>query len=162
MKILLILLMLPVLSMGQTVHIKEDKIIYEGKQKIEGVSSQQILERIQNQLPEIISNYKATPSDNSLKAKGELKLTAPYNVVRSVKYTLTVNPTDNGYEYLIEDVFFIDRERGKKRVTRTSEEVMEGMTETGKLVGETEKILNETDMRFQKLLALIKSAANKG
>jgi hypothetical protein len=162
MKVLFIVLLLPVFSIAQTVHIKEEKIIYEGKEKIEGASSQQILDKIQKQLPGIIDNYKEESlSGNSLKAKGELKLTTPYNVVRSVAYTLTLNPADGGYEYLIDDVFFIERERGKKRVTKTSEEVLEGMTETGKLVGETEKILNETDMLFQKLLALIKSATSK-
>jgi hypothetical protein len=162
MKVLFILLLLPVFSIAQTVHIKEEKIIYEGKEKIENISSQQILDKIRKQLPGIINNYKEEPpSANSLKATGELKLTTPYYVVRSVAYTLTLNPGDGGYEYLIDDVFFIERERGKKRVTKTSEEVLEGISETGRVVGETEKILNQTDMKFQKLLALIRSAASR-
>ena len=151
MKFLFLFLLLPLFSIAQTVHIKEEKINYEGKEQIEGVSSQQISERIRRQLAGIINNYKEEASSgNSIKAKGELNLTTPYNVVRSVAYTIILSPGDGGYEYLIEDVFFIERERGKKRVAKTSEEVLEGMTETGKLVGETEKILNETDMRFQK------------
>jgi hypothetical protein len=35
------------------------------------------------------------------------------------------------------------------------------MGETGAVVGETEKILNETDMRFEKLIAVLRSEMKK-
>lgn len=163
MKIFLILLLLPLFSIGQTVHIKDDKIIYEGKEEINGSSSGQTFEKIQKQLPQLLSYYRTSDSSgSSVKGMGQLQLTTPYPVLRSVFFTITVNPTDSGYDYLIDEVFFTQRERGKKPVVRSAKEVLEGINETGKVVGETEKILNETDMRFQKLLSLLKSAASSG
>lgn len=163
MKIILVLLFLPVFSMGQTVHIKDEKIVYEGKEEISGNSSQQILDRIQQRLPQLLSYYKVSDSSGtSVKGTGELHLTTPYPLVRSVFFTITVKPTDTGYEYLIDEVFFTQRERGKKAMVISDKQVIEGIGETGKVVGETEKILNETDMRFQKLLALLKSAVSSG
>jgi hypothetical protein len=69
---------------------------------------------------------------------------------------------ENGFEYVIDSVFFTEKERGKKEVFKSSKEVIEGINETGKVVGETEKKLNETDMKFQKLLALLRSEISKG
>jgi hypothetical protein len=69
---------------------------------------------------------------------------------------------ENGYEYRIDSVSFTQKERGEKAVTKSSEDVIEGISETGKVVGETEKILNETDMKFQRVLALLRSEINKG
>lgn len=163
MKFLFILLMIPVVSLGQTVHIKDKKIFYEGKEKISGVSSAEIFSRIQKQLPSIVSNYsEEEKSATSIKAKGEFKLKTPYAIVRRVAYFITINANDGGYDYVIDSVSFTERQRGKKTVTLPSEKVVEGINETGKVVGETEKVLNETDMRFQKLLAVLKKETNEG
>lgn len=160
MKFVFILLLIPVLSFGQTVHVKDDKIVYEGKEKINGLSSAEIFSRLQSRLPELVNEYQEEEkSTSSIRAKGAFKLKTPYSLVRTVSYFITIKTKDGGYEYLIDSVSFTERERGKKTVTRSSEEVVEGMSETGKIVGETEKVLNETDMRFQKLLALLKQEA---
>ena len=158
MKFLCILLLIPALSIGQTVHIKDEKIVYEGKETVAGLSSSEIFSRIQKVLPDIVKNYEVdTQSSNSISAKGELKLRTPYTVIRTVSYFIFVNAMGNGYEYRIDSVSFTKKERGGKAVTRSSEEVIEGISETGKVVGETEKILNETDMKFQRVLALLRS-----
>lgn len=157
MKILLLILILPVLSFAQTIHVKDEKIVYEDKEKI-ALSSSEIFNRIQQALPNLVSNYQVEEqSENSVKARGELKLKTPYNLIRAVTYSIKVNTTHNGYEYQIDSVSFIEQERGEKLVTKSSKEVLEGMSETGAMVGATEKILNETDMRFQKILAILKS-----
>jgi hypothetical protein len=162
MKFLFVLLIIPVLSIGQTVHIKDEKIFYKGEQKINGLPSAEIFSRIQKQLPAIVNDYKEEEkSSASIKAKGAFKLNTPYTLVRRASYFITITTKDDGYDYVIDSVSFTERERGKKTITRYSEEVVEGMGETGKIVGETEKVLNETDMRFQKLLALLKSAVSK-
>lgn len=163
MKFLFILLIVPVLSMSQTVHIKDEKINYEGTEKIAGLSAAEIFSRLEKQLPSIVDGFKEEKkSGASIKAKGTFKLRTPYNLVRSVSYFLTLKAMDEGYEYIIDSVSFTQKKRGEKTITMPSEKVVEGMSETGAIVGETEKILNETDMRFQKLLALLKSKTAEG
>jgi hypothetical protein len=163
MKFLFLLLMVPLFSIGQTVHIKDEKIVYEGKENIPGLSSAEIFSRVQKTLPQIIENYKIdTQSVNSIRARGELRLITPYNISRTVSYSMAVKAMENGFEYVIDSVFFTEKERGKKEVFKSSKEVIEGINETGRVVGETEKKLNETDMKFQKLLALLRSQISKG
>jgi hypothetical protein len=163
MKFLFILLIIPALSIGQTVHIKDDKIVYEGKEKLEGFSSAEIFSRIQKAVPELVDGYILNKqSENSIAATGKLKLKTPYNTIRTVSYFIAVDATDSGYGYKIDSVFFTEKERSGKEVTKSSTEVIEGISETGKVVGETEKILNETDMKFQRLLALLRSKLSKG
>ena len=162
MKILLFCLLLPVFSLGQTVHIKDDKIVYEGKEKM-ATPGEQIFNRIEKALPKIVDSFhQEEMSDHSIKGRGELRLTTPYHLIRTVSYSITVKATSSGYEYLIDSVMFKDQERGEKPVTKPSEEVLKDMEETGKIVGDTEKILNETDMRFQKLLALLRREIDQG
>jgi hypothetical protein len=162
MKILLFCLLLPVLSLGQTIHIKEDKIVYEGKEKMASPALD-IFNRAENALPKIVDNFHQDKiSDHSIQGRGELKLTTPHHLIRTVTYSIKINTIDSGYEYLIDSVSFREQERGGKAVTKPSEEVLKDMEETGKIVGDTEKILNETDMRIQKLLAILKKEINQG
>lgn len=162
MKILFIFLMTPALLFGQTVHIKDEKIVYGGKENIAGVRGSEIFSRMQKLLPAIVSIYKADePSANSIKAKGELKLKTPYHLVRTVTYSIKLNAMENGYEYLIDSVFFIEKERGVKTIIESSEEVLKKMSGSGKVVSDTEKLLNETDMRFQQVLDALKYSIYK-
>ena len=162
MKFLFILLIVPVFSIGQTVHIKDDKIVYEGRENIPGLSAEEISRKVQKALPGLVRNYiNDTRSVNSVRARGELKLKTPYTIIRTVSYFITVHAKENGYEYKIDSVFFKEKVRGGKEVTKSSTEVLEGISETGRVVGETEKVLNETDMKFQRLLALLRLEINK-
>jgi hypothetical protein len=162
MKILFLCLLLPVFTAGQTVHIKDDKIVYEGKEKL-ALPAQEISIKAQKALPKIINKYQLQgQSDHSISATGELKLKTPYHIIRTVLYSIKINSTESGYEYLIDSVIFKEQERGEKAITKPSKEVLDNMNETGKIVGDTEKILNETDMRFQKLLALLKKEMKEG
>ena len=157
MKALFLFLVVPVLSFGQTIHVKDKKIAYEGKEKI-ALPASEIFSRMERVLPGLISKYMVEQqSGNSIKARGELKMQTPYYLVRTVTYSIKLSAVDNSYEYQIDSVLFNEQERGKKLVTKSSKEVLDNMSETGAIVGETENILNETDMRFQKLLAVLKS-----
>lgn len=161
MKALFILLLIPVLSIGQTVPVKDKKIVYEGKEKMAGVSASEIFNRIQAVLPTIVNKYQLEEqSGSSIKARGELKLKTSYDLVRTASYSIKVDATKNGYEYLIDSVSFTEHERGEKAITKSSKEVFADMEETGKTAEDTERILNEADMRFQKLLDLLKSKTN--
>jgi hypothetical protein len=159
---LLFILLIPVFSIGQTVHIKDDKIVYEGRENIPGLSAEEIFRKVQKTLPGLVRNYSIDKqSVNSVRARGEMKLKTPYPSVRSVSYFIAVHAEENCYEYKLDSVFFKEKERGGKEVTKSSTEVIDGISETGRVVGETEKVLNETDMKFQRLLALLRSEINK-
>jgi len=162
MKILFTLLILPLLSFGQTVHVKDENVVYEGKEKIAEVSASEIYNRIQKCLPSIIDNYRIEKqSANAFKARGVLRLKTPFNIIRTVPYSIELRPIENGYEYRIDSVSFTEQKRGEKVTIRSSKEVLGNMGEADP-VEETERILNETDMRFQKLLDLLKSGIKKG
>ena len=163
MKIFFVFLLLPFFSFSQTVHVKDGNILYEGQEKVTGVSASEISRRIESVLSSIVSNYKVEKrSNDAIKARGELKLKTPYTIIRTVSYSIELTAIENGYEYLIDSVSFSEKRRGEKSTTKSSKEILDNMSEQGSIVGETEKLLNETDMRFQRLLALLKVRINKG
>jgi len=182
MKFFFALLLLPLFSASQTVHVKDGSILYEGKEKVTGVSAFEMSKKIQNILPTLVDHYKASSrpspkgkaistqgqlfenslqSANTVKARGELNLKTPFNIIRTVHYSVELKAIENGYEYLIDSVSFTEQKRGEKPSTKSSKEVLENMSEQGAIVGETEKLLNETDMRFQRLLAIVRSGVGR-
>jgi hypothetical protein len=162
MKFLIALLILPLFSASQTVHVKEDIILYEGKEKVIGVSAAQIDKRIPDILRSLVDNFKVEKqSADKVRGRGQLKLKTPYNIIRTVDYSIELRGMQDGYEYLIDSVSFTEQKRGEKSVTKSSKEVLENMGEQGAIVGETERLLNETDMRFQRLLAMLKAGMGK-
>ena len=162
MKFFFALFLLPLFSASQTVHVKDGSILYEGKEKVAGVSASEISKKIQNILPSLVDNYKIDKqSANAVRARGELSLKTPFNIIRTVHYSVELRAIENGYEYLIDSVSFTEQKRGEKSSTKSSKEVLDNMGEQGAVVGETEKLLNEADMRFQKLLALVRSGIGK-
>ena len=182
MKFFFVLFLLPLFSASQTVHIKDGSILYEGNQKVTGVSASEIYNRIQNILPSLVDDYKASSrpspkekaistqgqlSENSLqsadvvRARGQLHLKTPYIIIRTVDYSIELKAIENGYEYRIDSVSFTEQKRGEKPITKSSKDVVGNMSEQGAIVGETERLLNETDLRFQKLLAVLRTKIQK-
>jgi hypothetical protein len=162
MKLFFVLLVLPLFSTAQTVHVKDGSILYEGKETVAEASASEVYARIQNVLPSLIEDYQVEKrSLNKLRARGELKLKTPYNVIRTVDYSIELTAMQNGYEYVIDSVSFTEQKRGEKGGTRSSKEVLENMGEQGTVVSETERLLNETDMKFQKILAVLKAAIGR-
>jgi hypothetical protein len=163
MKMIFIFLMLPLFSTAQTVHIKNDTIVYEGKVKIANLSGSEIFKRIQESLALVVGDFEETErSDHSIKGRGKFKLQTPYNIKRSVRYTIQMKPTDEGYDYLIDSVSLEEQIRGEKPVIKSSAELIETMSEAGKIVGDTEKLLNQIDMNFQKLLVTLRYKISSG
>ncbi len=101
------------------------------------------------------------PGEDSLELHGRMRLNTPYPLVRYVNYRFRLTPLDNGYKYVIDSVFYTEQERGRPIDIVPGEEMVERMGETGAIVGDTEKILNETDMRFQKLIAVLRAEMKK-
>lgn len=153
---------MPFISIGQTVHVKDERIVYEGTEKINGLSASEIFNRIQQTLPSIVNGYKINEqSSSAIKVKGELRLNSPYSIVRNVNYLIQLKVAEGVYSYMIDSVKFIEQNRGEKSITKSSKEVLENMGEAGKIVGDTEKILNETDMEIQKLLELLRQQVSR-
>jgi hypothetical protein len=161
MKYLFLFFLFPLFSKSQTVHIKDEKIEYEGRVTVNGLSASEIGIRIQKILNGAIDDPTRhvikEEEKGKIKAEGEMRLTTPYSFIRTVFYTIKITPVNKGYTYFLDNVFLKEQERGKEVKSKSSKELLEEMGEAGKTVIDTEKILNEIDMRIQQLLATIKS-----
>jgi hypothetical protein len=159
MKWLIFLLCLPVVPFAQTIHFDDENIVYEGTEMVPGVKGKAIL----SQLPSAIAaaqekktaKTEVVAGKNKVVSTGEMKLKSPFPIIRKVHYRLAVSPNEDGYSYHIDSVYVTEKRRGGKTETKNAEELLEGMEETGNVAIETEKVLNEIDMHFQKLLALL-------
>ena len=88
--------------------------------------------------------------------KGEMKLNAPSGIVKTVLYNLKMKIKDSSYKYRIDEVYVKQEEKGVKSIVTPSAALVKGMNISGTVAINTEKQLNEIDMGFQKLIALIK------
>lgn len=159
MKFVLIFLFVPLFSLSQTVHTKDDRIFYEGKEKTTGVPSSEIIRRLRQVMQAVMLSYETVDSSNgSIKAKGQFRLNTPHRIIRTVDLFITVKPSDNGYDYVIDSVSMKETKRGLSTTVKSSKEILEEMEDFGKQAEDTERILNEIDLRIQQLLALMKKS----
>jgi hypothetical protein len=160
MKWILILLIIPIPSFCQTVHIKDGRIIYEGTIKTTSASKLSLHEafgdaekncytKIKNLL------VKEDSAANKLLVTSEMKLNVTQSTINTLRYTLKISAKDDGYKYNIDSVFLISKERGGKTKIISSEDLFKDMEVTGPVATQTEKTLNEIDMRIQQLLDLL-------
>lgn len=154
MKALFIILFLPLYTLAQTVHINDDKIEYKGKIKTTVSTNAALIGKAQ-QVISSLENIKMGNETASGKVKGEcsIRLNTPYPLIRNVYYTLELSPTDEGLEYKIDNVYMIEQQRGEEAKTIPSEKILEQLEETGPIASHTEKLLNEIDMKLQKVIA---------
>jgi hypothetical protein len=163
-KRIIFLLLIPVVTTGQTVHVDEDRIVYKGTIKLEQVNKEDMYTRAKNAiLNNVKGSKKGIVEDNKEKiaAKGSIKLGSPYHIIKTVEYILEVLVEDGKYKYRIDSVYIKQVERGGKTNKISSEELLKGMEVTGSTSANTEKQLNEIDMNFQKLLALVNNDMKK-
>ncbi|MDQ3842711.1 MAG: DUF4468 domain-containing protein [Bacteroidota bacterium] len=160
MKSVFFFLLLPFFAPCQTVHIKGAEIDYMGMEKVAGITKAELYNRMKDALASTIKNYQFINEDSGDKEeialKGAIKLRTPYPVIRSVLYSMKFSITDSGYTYHIDDVYLSEQQRGEKQVLIPSKELLIKMGESGKPAIETEQLLNEMDMNFQKLLAVLR------
>jgi len=166
MKILVALLFcLPLLSSAQTIHRKGNKIVYEGEVALSGSNTSQINTALQKLLSEMIKKEKdpatVQKSEHGYFANGDLKLSASYPVSRSVNYTIELKPKEGGYKYKIDSVYVTEKKPGETERKRTGKELLKEMEVSGPVSEAAEKILNEIDMNFQRLLAVLKTKMQK-
>ena len=160
MKVLLIALLLPVLSAGQTIHFEKKDILYKGNVKTAGTTATDLSANLSNAVQIAAKETKAKIDQQAggqmLVAQGMVRMNAPFRIIRNVHFTLTLHPQGSGYDYRIDSVYITEKRRAGRETTRSSKELLEGIEDTGLKAIETERLLNEIDMRLQKVLAIIK------
>jgi hypothetical protein len=151
MKILWLILFLPVLSFGQTVHSGDDNVKYKGKitARAADISNQVAALKIKNVH---LENNSAKPGT----WQGRIRLTTPYQLIRQMYFEMRIETSGEGSEYVL-DNFYLNEEprKGKKKLV-PSKDLLGAMEEGGQKAIETERILNETDMKVQELIAKLK------
>jgi hypothetical protein len=94
-------------------------------------------------------------------AKGSIKLSSPYHLIKTLEYVLELLVEDGNYKYRIDSVYIKQSERGGKTIKMPSAQILKGMEESGLVSATAEKQLNEIDMNFQKLIDLLNTAMKK-
>jgi len=165
MKALFIAVMFPVAVLGQTVHHQKNEIIYKGDVKLASLSTKDPMASLSNAVHvagvEARAQFDSTSSGKVLATKGTIGLNAPFRIIRNLHFTLTVSPQTAGYNYQVDSVFVTEKRRGGNETVKKSKELLDGIEDTGLRAVEAEKVLNEIDMRLQKLLAVMKREMKK-
>ena len=169
-KQLVFFLLIPAVTYGQTVHVDSNRIVYKGTIKLDSVNKEELFARARNAIFNNVKGGKdSIVTDNKEKgiisAKGCIKLASPYHIIKKVEYILELSVDDGKYEYRIDSVSIKQVERGGKTTRIYSEELLKGLdvTVSGFVPGsgDVEKQLNEIDMNFQKLIALVNADMKK-
>lgn len=159
MKWLLFLFCLPVAAFAQTIHFDDENIVYENVVPVPGLLANQIFSRLQSALLLTLeksdAHIAAYPNRNTVEAKSAIDLNAPFHIIRKVHFTISATAKEAGYTYRIDSVYVTERRRGSSQKTKTAEDLLEGMEATGADGTTNERLLNEIDMRFQKILVLL-------
>lgn len=166
MKSFFILLFLPFISFSQTIHRDDDDILYKGNVNIVGLAMPELTARLQNALQIASDESNASMSSqlasNEIVSAGEIKLNSTYHVKLTLLFNLRITPSENGYQYRIDSVKVREMKRYSRTTIKPSKELLEGIEETGLTAIEAERLLNEIDLRLQKLLTILEREARIG
>ncbi|HWJ92295.1 MAG TPA: hypothetical protein VNR87_14360 [Flavisolibacter sp.] len=162
MRYLLFFLLLPCAGFAQTVHLEDEQIVYKGKVKVDDVEKNELYQRARASIGQRVKNdvgnfINDSTDKNKLSAQGVLRLQTPHSMIRKLFYRLTIEVEKEGYHYFIDSVFISEKIRGGKTTVIPSKKLVERMDISGPTSAQTEKLLNEIDMDFQKLIALLRS-----
>jgi len=167
-KQVILFLLIPAVTFGQTIHIDSNRIFYKGTVNLDAVNKEELFARARNA---IFNNVKegSMVTDNKEKgmiaAKGSIKLSSPYHIIKKLEYILELAVNDGKYEYRVDSIHIKQAERGGKTIIIYSEELLKGLdlTASGFVpgYGDVEKQVNEIDMNFQKLIALVNADMKK-
>jgi hypothetical protein len=149
------ILIFPFYMNAQTIHIDDGEVVYKGKISTGSTGVQAAKKFFEGNKDFDLTELKET--DTAIIARASMRLNSHYPVIRKLHYSFTVIPDDKGYKYRIDSVSISEKERGGKRKTLSSKEVYKDMEESGVKSQRAEAVLNEIDMRFQKLIALLKN-----
>lgn len=164
MKWLLILLLIGSAAAGQTVHIKDKNIVYKGTEEVNDLSLNQLMRAAQKAIVKTKNknvSFDIDSSQNEMLVKAAMKIKSDRRISNSIQYHLKLKLKDNGYQYKIDSVVMVRKERGYKTTTLSSEELIKLLEVTGPVATATEGELGQVDMRFQELLDRIKNYLKK-
>jgi hypothetical protein len=162
MRYLLFFLLLPFTGITQTVHLDDEEIVYKGKVKVDSLNKEEIYQRAKTSLTQRVKgenkNFIRDSLDkNKILADGVFRMETPYPMIRKIFYRITLEVEKESIHYHIDSVYIKERIRGGKTTVIPSKELVKRMDISGPTSAETERLLNEIDMNFQKLIALLKS-----
>ena len=161
MKLLIIGLLFPLFTIGQTIHHNGEKIIYKGSVKLDANALTEIRDRLQLVLPEVAGKMTDSiliqSTEDELQALGSIRLQSPYHIIKKVHFTMLLKPSVRGYDYSVDSIYVTEKRRGWKEKKTQSEELIEALEETGNAAVELEILLNEIDLRIQKLLTVLEN-----
>jgi hypothetical protein len=165
-KQIVLLLLMPVITHAQTIHLDSNRIVYKGTVKQSGINKDELYARAKMTiLGNVTGSREVIVTDNNEKGmiagKGSIKLASPYHIIKKVEYIFELSVDNEKYEYRIDSVYIKQVERGGKTVRISSEDLLKGMDVSGAGSANTEKQLNEIDMDFQKLLDLVNADMKK-
>jgi hypothetical protein len=157
----ILFVLMPVAIRAQTVHVDEDRIVYKDKKTVTKADKNELFDRAKVAMDRVKWNRQTIVVENRenglITAMGTMKLATPYHTIRTVEYLFEIKVEDGEYKYRIDSVYMEERERGGKTTRLSSEKLLKAVEETGKVAKDAEKVLNEIDMNFQKLLALVQA-----
>jgi hypothetical protein len=161
MKFLFLFLLLPFLSQAQTIHFEKDEILYKGTVNIMGLTAADVAARLPIAVAEANRKSDARVENQStgtsLTWKEEMKLNSPYHKIHTLHFLLTLIPKEGGYDYQVDSVSVIQKRRGGSTEVLSSKQLLKGIEETGAAAVVAEELLNEIDMRLQKLIVLLEN-----
>jgi hypothetical protein len=150
-----IFFLLPFVMNAQTIHSDDGEIVYKGKVSLADKSALQ--ERVKNSLPSLVRDEEIKMDADTVRSTASIVLNSPYPLIRKVFFEVAVSPTEKGYAYRLDKFFVVEKERGGKTRKIPGAALLKNMEESGLLAQRTEEVLNEIDMRIQKLLAELKN-----
>src|ERR1051326_3559807 len=156
-KYIIFVLLMPVMTSGQTVHVDSDRIVYKGTVKLDDVNKDELFARANHVLSADIKGNERVmiTNDNGkemIMTKGTMRLTSPYSMISIVEYIFELSPDKGGFKYRIDSVYIKETERGGETTKISSGELLKGMDMSGTVAAATEKKLNEIDMKFEKII----------
>lgn len=159
MKWVLFFLLIPYSSIGQTVHMEDEKIVYKGslKTSIDFEQLRQVVEKAMQNTGNKNLEWTGDSLSNEMSLHPEMKMKADPRVINHLQYKISFKKKDDGYEYKIDSVFIRQKERGYKTKLISSEQLIKELDNTGPVATQTEKQLNEIDMRFQQLFDFLRN-----
>jgi len=162
MKVILFLLLIPLSTSAQTVHVEDNKIIYKEKVHVEGATVEQLVALAKQAISHLDKkNDPKIVQDKNGKtmvwSSGVIKLTSSDNVSKKVTYIIEIDVEKENYQYRIDSVYLVQKEPGHHSTKISSEDLLSKMNSSGQVAASTERQLNEIDMDFQKLIDRIKN-----
>src|SRR5206468_3117806 len=121
-----LILLIPVLAFGQTVHVEKDQIIYKGTVKADNLNQEELFGRAKKAIINNVNKNENVISDdnkNRIATRGSIKLKSSYHLIKTVEFNFELTIKNGEYTYIIDSVFLKQVERGGKTIVTSSQEL---------------------------------------